>query len=282
MNILNYCIENTEKITNFNQKGFLWRKRFNRTPFNTIEDFNRLLIDKTIPNELNREHIVDAFNSGEFYKGYILAMLWGGISTLPRKDTDEIIKKELSSAFRAFNVNKEEVESTLNLVKQHISEGKYQNAYVLLSETNKIPGVDVSFFTKLLFFISESLNKNKLLIYDKWTKVIHLKLLLESNEKEKIEKYFGNNYFYKFFKIETSKITTNLIYVKNEFAFEAYMDYCDKMKQLSTEISNLLETQLNSGQIEAFIFGNPLKGKKNQTNDNPRHWIRNSVINKCK
>jgi hypothetical protein len=142
----------------------------------------------------------------------------------------------------------------------------------------------VSFFTKILYFISESIDPNSdlkgvnlsLLIYDKWTKVVHLLLLLEADEKEKIKNYFGENYMNKFFPNSIDEKATNLVYCKRKFAFEAYLDYFMRMNSLAKELSENSHKNIEASHLESFLFGLPLKFKNNSVSNN-RLVIRSKI-----
>jgi hypothetical protein len=276
MKIYDYCLKYKDNFAKYDQTGFFWENRFKRLPYLEIESFSSVISDNSIPSEIKRDYVLKAFQDNDLYKGYIFAMLWGGINTQPAKGYSG--DSRTSSAYKAFNISEKVVIDTLSSVKTELENGNFEKAYRILNETNKFSGVNVSFFTKLLFFISETIpSEFKLLIYDKWTKVIHLKLLIENEESEKIKEYFGENYRNRFF--ENTKIKTNLVYCKSENEIEAYLDYCEKMNQLSKDLSVVLNSEISPGQLEGFVFGFPLRGERNKTIENPRFWIR-STFNK--
>lgn len=273
MKIIEYCIKYQEELINYNQKGFFWKNHYLKTPFNSIVSFSQLVNDANLPEEIKREHVLKFFKKGDLYEGYILALIWGGISRQPAKGSNG--NKKTSSAFLALNTDKEIIKNTLSFLVSKISTGDYETAYHTLKTTHKFSGVSVSFFTKLLYFISESTNsKLKLLIYDKWTKIIHLKLLLETNNEDKAVLFFGPKYKEKIF--SNSNQTTNLIYCDSDVEILAYLDYCERLNCLSRDISNKIDEIISPGQVEEFIFGYPMRGKKNKTLTNPRFWIRDS------
>ena len=50
-----------------------------------------------------------------------------------------------------------------------------------------------------------------------------------------------------------------LFYCSSQFETEAYLDYCEKMNKLAIDLSEALEKEINSGELEAFIFGMPMR-----------------------
>jgi hypothetical protein len=276
MKILEYCVNSQLNLRNYEQNGLSWEKRFYKEPYSEIENLNFLFLNNSAPKEIKRAHVLQAFEENDLFKGYFLTLLWGGISTQPAKGFAN--DKKTSSAYKAFNVDRATVIETLTLVKTELKKNNYEKAYMILKDSNKFPGVNVSFFTKFLFFISEiTQSKFKLLIYDKWTKIIHLKILIENEEYQKINNYFGENYLKNFFGKDLNQI--NLVYCPSQFETEAYLDYCDKMNKLAIDLSEVLGKEISSGELEAFVFGMPMRGKKNKTIENPRFWIL-STINK--
>ena len=190
--ILKYCINNADAMINFSQKPFSWN-RYKKQHFLEIQDFAACI--KFIKNEISRNDIISAYKAKDFYKGYILAMMWGGIGTQPSIKGN----KKTSSAYRAFSIPRVEVERRLNILFDCLKENNIEKAYLLLEEDLKFDGIDVSFFTKILSFLSESLPVSKnLLIYDKWTKLIHVHLLFDNNEKP--QTYFSSDFncFFRF------------------------------------------------------------------------------------
>jgi hypothetical protein len=152
-----------------------------------------------------------------------------------------------------------------------INNNEIEKAYLSMMpfNENQIQGIGESYFTKLFYFISCNNNKIKIkpLIYDKWTKLIHIGLLIEANEIDLLHS------FYKINDLESKILSpkTDIIYPKNEKKTDSYMDYINRMNVLADT------NNLDVGKLEAFLFGNPLKGKINKSLDNPRVFIKNYV-----
>ncbi len=271
-----FCSQNIEVINSFNQTGFKWRKRYLKEPFTAIEGLREL---SEVADEIKRDHVLEFFRSKDYYLGFISALMWGGISTRPSKGHKG--DKLTSNAFKVLSLPKADIIELLEKVSIEVNNKEYAKAYNLLAVKNKLDGLNVSFFTKILFFISECGDSSsrasdqnlKLLIYDKWTKLIHLLLLLESNELEKVEKFFGENYLKKFFPKTINAKETNLVYCKSGFECESYLDYCTRLNMLAKKLSESANIQVQPGQLESYLFGVSSKIKNSVVSKN-RQWIR--------
>lgn len=186
--ILDYCLEHISNIIVFDQKKFSWKK-YEQAPLTDINHYQSCIAD--IPPSIGREDILNAFNNGNYYKGFVMAMLWGNIGLQPlRKNKGD---KTTTSAYRAFSISEEEVSNRLTKINKKIANGDIKDAYGLLEKDLKFDGIDVSFFTKILAFLSEVNSPSRdLLIYDKWTKLIHVHLLLD-NGKNPLQFYSKNS-----------------------------------------------------------------------------------------
>lgn len=262
---------NASEISNFEQNGFKWKK-YNNTSISTIPEFKDLLAENNFQEILNREIIVDAFNNGnDFYKAFVLAMMWGGINaTRPSKKGD----KTTTNFYKALIEGKESISRKIENIVTYVNDNNIEKAYLSMmpGNENQIEGIGESYFTKIFYFIGSN-NDNilfKPLIYDKWTKLIHVALLIESAEIDLLLDLYKSEDLKN--KILNPK-KTDLIYPKTNKNVEAYLDYLKRMNIISTEHN------LEAGKLEAFLFGNPLKGKTNNTNLNPRVFVKNYVLN---
>jgi hypothetical protein len=256
--IYQFCSQKIEVIVGFDQPGFKWKKRYLNDIFMGIEGVKEL---RDLPEEVKRSDVIEFFKRENYYHGFLSALIWGGISTRPSKGHKG--DKLTSNAYKVLSLPKEVILEIMEKVSFEINNNEYAKAYNLLAVKNKLEGLNVSFFTKILFFISEcsdsssrpTENNLKLLIYDKWTKLIHLLLLLESNELEKVEKYFGKNYLQDFFPKTINALEINLVYCKSRYECESYLDYCKRLNKLAWELSENFQIQIQSGQLESFLFG---------------------------
>lgn len=275
MTVLDYCINNIQRIENFNQNPFS-SNPYRKYPFLEIEQFKDCISE--IPILISRESIIEAFRKDEYYKAFLMSMIWGGISKMPTKNTNG--DKRSSNAFKAFSIDKTIIEERLSIIKERIKCGDIDFAYNSLQNEYKIPGIDVSFFTKLLSFISESIDESQnLLIYDKWTKLIHVTLLFDLNEGEKAIELFGENRLSELYALYNGKFVTGLIYPKNNYQFEAFIDYCEKLDSLTKNISQATNIIISPFVLESFLFGNQLRGRKNRNDLNPRYWVQQHFAN---
>lgn len=164
---------------------------------------------------LNRQMIMDLFQKGNYYDGFLCAMIWGNIGA------NLSGKKCFTYVFS--KANKSKIEPKVINVIELLQNRNIDRAYLSLSNggVNKIDGVGESFFTKLLYFAGGSicgLNPQPL-IYDS---VMH-------EVYKEFQKIIG--------------FQTPQGYV-NE-----YMDYCTKMD----ELRNLLSLP-TAGHVEALLF----------------------------
>jgi predicted nucleic acid-binding protein len=268
MTILEYCIENLSAIERYQQKDFTW-STYDENPLNEIPQFRELL--DHIPESINRERIIQDFRDGKFYRGFVMAMMWGGIGLRPQKGSKG--NKQTTSAYKAFSTIPEIVDSRLRLVRDKIANEEFHSAYNLLAGEMKFDGIDVSFFTKLLSFISETFNPSKnLLIYDKWTKLLHVHLIMDENLNPL--SYFSKTELNKLWKKDDKGIyNTHLINSskKGNWSYEAYSNYNLLMLMLSNQIFENQGLRIEPFKLESYLFGE--SKKDNKSANNPRVWI---------
>ncbi|NDA63194.1 MAG: hypothetical protein EBX50_14310 [Chitinophagia bacterium] len=250
MTILEYCIENLDAIDGYQQRDFTWVK------------YN--------PEAINREHIIQEFRDGKFYRGFVMAMMWGGIGLLTQKGSKR--NKQTTSAYKAFSTIPEIVDSRLRVVRDKIAKEEFHSAYNLLAGEMKFDGIDVSFFTKLLSFISESFNPSKnLLIYDKWTKLLHVHLIMDDSLDPL--SYFSKTELKKLWKKDKGIYKTQLINSSKNGnrSYEAYSNYNSLMLKLSDKIFEKQGLRIEPFKLESYLFGE--SKKDNKSANNPRVWI---------
>jgi|GEM_PF-4667014 len=173
------------------------------------------LKDKYSNLPLNRQMIMDLFKNGNYYDGFLCAMIWGNIGA------NLSGQKCFTSIF--CEGNKAEIEQRLTNIIGLLQNKDVAQAYLSLLNggANKIDGIGESFFTKLLYFAGGSICdlNPKPLIYDS---VMH-------GVYNEFQNKIG-------FKLPQGYV--------NE-----YMDYCTKME----ELSNLLSLP-TAGHVEALLF----------------------------
>ena len=277
--VYQFCKRNIDSISGFDQPGFKWKKRYFNDTFKAIEGVKEL---RDLSDEIKRSDVLKFFRTENYYHGFLSALIWGGISTRPSKGHKG--DKLTSSAYKVLSLPKDRIEEIVQRVKLHLEDKEHEKAYNLFAVESKLEGLNVSFFTKILYFISESIESNpdkigvnlSMLIYDKWTKVVHLLLLLEAGEKDKIKNFFGENYLNKFFSKSIDGRITNLVYCERKFAFEAYLDYCIRLNSLAKELSKNSHENIDASNLESFLFGLPQKYKNNSVSNN-RGVIRSKI-----
>jgi hypothetical protein len=207
-------------------------------------------------------------------------MLWGQVGSKPGSNNS----KKTEIAQKIFNHESQKINSLFQITMT----GNVSQIIELYNSLErqgslKIPEVDVSYFTKLLSFASEASNQDfKLLIYDKWTKLIHVHLLFDLDEQEKLHSFFSNHSLLNLYSKSEKNNTpsTKLIYPRAGKSFEVYWDYCQRMSDLASLISKEKNKTISAFQLESFLFGHDLKGKKKKVISNPRYWIQQNFSQK--
>ena len=270
--ILNYCLENINRINSNAQSGFEWKNTYDQDNLSKIKNLEGFY--NKIPNSITRVDIIHLINEKKYFEAYVELMLWGLIGVRPK--TSKLKKTEIAT--KVFSEDKTKVISIFDEVIQELNKNnlsKIEEIFVSLEPNgkNKIDEVDISYFTKILAFASQGARERKLdlLIYDKWTKLIHIYLVLESNDSAI---WYSENSLNKLcVKTSNGKLQTNLIYTKAGQNWPAYLDYCKRLKNLSNQI--LIETnlQVSPMKLEEFLFGRSLNQKGSKSLSNPRFWI---------
>ncbi len=195
---------------------------------------------------LTREEVRVAFEK-DVYKGFVTAMLWGGLGS--NGQSFNHLEKALEKS------KKEEVIRKLNSVKELISQGKIGDAFLSMcfGGDNKIDGVDVSYFTKILFFMSD-INSSAVipLIYDKWGWHIHAAILLSNGDKGKVLQFF--NILASLKKGKENQIIINPTVVlpsSKKMRIDAYEDYINVIYSISQAIPK----KPSPGNLEQYLFG---------------------------
>lgn len=246
-------------ISNIYSKKPEWLSWINNIPNSDLKSFINELEIQGFNKKITRQDVFDMFDK-DLYKGFIYSMLWGGIGIIDK-----------SNLVNAFSTSKEEIVRKLGNVKRMVNGNNLdlENAFGSMlnanrRDNNKINGVGISYLTKLLFFLCEDNNpkketdtNNKVLplIYDKWGKNMHIALLIDSldNNKMRENKYLSINDYY-------GNVETNTDY-------NIYYNYLLKLKEVANKFNK------KPGEIEEFLFGYSKDKEKEFTlypNTNPR------------
>ena len=161
-----------------------------------------------------RQQIIDLFNAGNFYDGYLCALVWGKIGTFQNG------RQHFNAAF---SVPKKDVETKIKNIKNLISQNKLGDAFDSMCRggVNNFPGVGVSFFTKLLYFVGATVKCNvKPLILDSTSLRILNRIRADKG-----------------------------IIMRARQTRKDYLEFCDEMNTLSQQL--LLPS---AGHLEALLF----------------------------
>ena len=255
MNIKTFIKENSSSIKNISQSPFSIEK-YKKEPFLSNSDYS-LSLEKVDNQAINRERLIEIFNSSNYdlYDGFILSMLWGGINhTRPRIAGD----KKTTNLYLSISLGRQVINKKLQEIERLLNDGSTEEAFrsMMCNNQNKIPGISISYFTKLLFFIGQTIDmKVKPLIYDKWTRAIHVLIMLEEGEGELLNSFYSKS------SLKRLVLKHDLIACRRGMEPAAYMDYIQRMNRISDEFKIY-----DSGKLEAYLFGFSKRVKTN----NPR------------
>lgn len=218
---------------------------------NANEDFKKIYEQIPKDKKLYRKDVREAYgkNNENPYKGFIYTILWGGLGLM-----------QWSHLTSAVSLSKEKIEEKLNRVNDYLSNNDIRPAYMSLASNgeNKIPGIDVSYFTKILYFMYKGNNAIRPLIYDKWGKHMHAAISIDKNEDISRLRYVS--------------IVGNDLKLRDYTPYDIYNDYITKMRRVSQNLGK------ESDDLEEFLFGYPLDKKEYKNDNNPRYFVKNYLI----
>lgn len=255
-----FIIANKDIINALESPSFpvtIYLDRFNQLK-ETNPSFNKVFSELMKKANLSRSDVSKYFRD-DIYKGYIAAMLWGGINaTRPSVKGDKT--GTTTQAYHAFNYSKDTILVKLRDVKSKIDNNRILDAFesMLPGRKNQINGVGISFFTKILYFMTSDNLEIIPLIYDKWGRFMHVALLSEY-------KFINIRDFYH---VTIYEKTGKTILKSNKPSTELYMDFIKRMSDFCKD----KEVGISSAdKLEEFLFGWNFK-KKNQQG-NPRQFL---------
>lgn len=212
---------------------------------------------------MTRDYIRNSF-SRNTYTGFVASMLWGGLGL-----------SNWSQLVDAMTITPSVIESKISDLQRLLNVDMIQDAFMSLQvsrdnhypQTNKIEGVDISYFTKLLFFLYNGNSATPPIIFDKWGTYIHVGIMISQNEIDSLNTYYKMGYdkHKRFYVAIKSNRTTGYRYL-------VYADYIHRMANLSSQYSHS-----NPGLLEEFLFGKDLKHRENKNDENPRFFVFNYV-----
>lgn len=253
---LEYISNNAGKIRIFNQQPYSWKNYANGNELDIIlqakSDYKEFAeIEPFIAKKLTRDIVADYYKE-YIYKGVIATILWGGGHMGP-----------YNSFIKILSCGKTNIENRIKAVKDLIEVNNLECAFnsMLLGGSNHIDGISVSYFTKILYFLTyDAENTPRPLIFDNIAKMIHYAIL-----KDEID-----NKVNEWYEIKTGKNNVKyLVLLKTEY--DAYYDYITRMNNLARE------NGINrSDKLEAALFGEPTR-RGHQSFDNPRYVVKKYI-----
>ncbi len=265
MSYLEYIRQNANRIGAERQAPFtveeVYRKRLDDLRAIDNEFFQNRL-DGLLGVSLTRDYVKASF-ARSTYTGFVATMLWGGLGL-----------SGWSHLVDAMTIDKQEVETKIKNLRCLLRENRIEEAFKSLQISrdnplpqNKFAGVDISYFTKLLFFLYDGDSPVPPIIFDKWGTYIHAGILISMKEFELLNTYYKMGYDSKrrfFLQIKSNRST--------QYRYSVYADYIRRMVKLSSEY--MLS---NPGVLEEFLFGKELRGVENCNDLNPRYFVKNYV-----
>lgn len=254
----NYIKQRKENINSLQSPSFpvtRYKGRFEQL-LKTYPTYKEVFNELMKKENLSRYNVFEYFKN-DLYKGYVAAMLWGGINaTRPSIKGDKT--GTTTQAYHAFNYSKETILTKLSDVKTKIDNNQITNAFesMLPGRMNQIDGVGISFFTKIIYYMSSEKMDVRPLIYDKWGRFMHVALLSEE-EHCNIED---------FYQVRSDKKTGKTYLRANKPEPELYMDFINRMSDCCKK--NGISS---ADKLEEFLFGWTFK-KRNQEG-NPRQLL---------
>lgn len=232
MSFLNFIKSHIDDINNYVQPPIHWREGRFAKPVaeakSTNGDFAEVV--RSLPPELSREDVVGFFRE-DLYKGFVAAIMWGGISRFRAEDiarnndrNTTLPKLErLNAILRNSETDIERIEDAIFSLRR--------------GGENSFYGIGPSFFTKLLYFLTYDMEINtRPLIFDENMKPAHFALMPEAGQDPFSYYVLTGN------KIDFAEHTT----------FEdVYYPYCELMSKTAREVG------VDVRNLEAWSFGWP-------------------------
>ena len=263
-------------------------KPLNKAPYKE-EDFRSIknkdfnIVWPKLEHTLTRNDLFKFFDEKSdesLYKGYVATMLWGGIGT-GGGSKDNLIN--------AMSQPKSEIIERIREIKKVLGSGKENEvkaAFIMMTKKYgtkfnfegkkysgaKIPGIDISYFTKLLFFLGKKDWECQPLVYDNQLQNVHCALLKDSGIG--VQSLFDIHSF----KMDSSTISCRISLRNGDLAkpVDFYIDFIKRVKSLSEsiELSRDCKFQGKAGRLEEIMFGEELSREKDPRK-NPRAFVKN-------
>ena len=170
-----------------------------------------------MPNAVvTRQQIVDLFANNNLYDAYLCTMVWGNIGTFQNG------RRYFEAAFA---IPRQEVKAKIKNLIQLIENNDIEGAFVSMCRggQNHFSGLGVSFFTKILYFVGESLKMGNTV----------LPLIFDSNSLKVLNRIYTD--------LNTNQNARQTL--------AHYMSFCNEMNQISGNLG-----LPSPGYLEAFLF----------------------------
>lgn len=198
--------------------------------------------------EISRGYVAELY-SNDNYKALIVTLLWGHVFV------SNLIKVLKDS----------DISRKIEIVKEYVKKGQIKEAFMFLHDgETKIQGINVAFFTKILYFLSYNNTSHIPLIYDKWTQSIHASIL-ESIGKHEFHYHKNKRGGYK-----------GLTMIDSAKLYELYCDYNERMASFANQLG--ID---RADKLEMYLFGKSMTDTKSWNTDNPRFLLYNHMIALC-
>lgn len=203
--------------------------------------------------QIGRQFIIDLFQKKNYLMGFWVTLLWGNLQINNLKYVAEDERKT--------DGKENSITKRLESVDNYLKNGSIKEAFDSLSDKgkNKIEGVGISFFTKLLYFMGMPYSIHPLpLIYDKWTRGIDAVLI-----SEKINPV-SDNYTLVFGPRGGFRLPA---FPKGATEYSIYKNYLMRMECVAKSINT------NPDKLEEFLFGVSQVHAALWNNNNPRYVL---------
>ena len=250
-----YLILNRKRIRTISQQVLPpWSSNFN----GYTEDVMRRLYHRFPQRTIQRHDLINLYSKWDDpCLCFIATMIWGGIDTTKQNRLQNLLRYPETEI-------RERMRKTRRLIKR----GLFSLAYISWSDggENKIEGVGYSFFSKIFFFLGQSMESliEKTLILDKWTCNAFFALFSQTA---------GITVSKDFFSIPSRETFDKyrVIYPKTNTDAFVYTLYVQHMNYWANAL------RVSPDRLEQFLFGEDLR--RNSSRINPRNEISEIIRN---
>lgn len=229
MAFFHFVQAHVDEIRNYVQPAIQWRKSSFARPVEKAEatggDFAEVI--RSLPETLRRDDVVACMRE-DLYKGFVAAIVWGGLS---RFRPEEIARRN----------DRASVVPKLERIKALLQESNEDSEKILEAVASMGPGrenhfygIGPSYFTKLLYFLSADMELAiRPLIYDENMKPAHFALMPEFDQNP-FEFYLG--------------IVIDRMIPRTRFE-NVYLPFCEFIARVAAELG------VDVTNLESWLFG---------------------------